>query len=345
MKRLNLTRPDDWHVHLRDGIFLKNTVPATANSFQRALVMPNLKPALTGVDSIIKYKSRIEKFIPSNSTFTPYFTLYLNETINPYEMEKAKEHSFILGGKLYPAGATTHSEEGFKSIKKMYPLFEVMQKNNLVLQIHGEETQGDIFDREAQFIKESLAPLLKDFPKLRIVLEHISSAYAVNFILETPDNIAATITPHHLAYNRNDLLASGVKPHFYCLPILKRKSDQIALQKAAISGNPKFFAGTDSAPHAVSKKESTCGCAGIFSAPYAIAYYTEIFESLNALNRLNPFLSQFGAQFYQMPTSKEEIILLKESTNIPPKLNFGNTFVIPMGAGGTISWRMHGSTQ
>lgn len=338
MRTLSITRPDDWHVHLRDNDALKHTVPATAHHFARALVMPNLKPALTTVVAVNAYRQRIIAAIGHHPHFTPYMTLYLNETVTPDELNVMAKNPYILGAKLYPAGATTHSDEGARSIRALYPLFEIMQTNNLVLQIHGEVTYGDIFERESLFINTYLTPLLRDFPKLRIVLEHISTRMAVTFVTQAPNTVAATITPHHLLYNRNHLLAGGIKPHYYCLPVLKHADDQIALQQAAVSGNSKFFAGTDSAPHAQNQKESACGCAGVYSAPFAVAMYAQIFDNLDSMAKLDAFMSQFGARFYQLPILTDRIELVKEPQIIPQTLPFGHDYVVPLAAGSTLQW-------
>ncbi|KTC85086.1 dihydroorotase [Legionella brunensis] len=343
MESITITRPDDWHVHLRDGLYLEHTVPATAQHFARALIMPNLKPALTTVDAVVAYHQRIISALPKETDFSPFMTLYLNEKVTADELQQIKNYPFILGAKLYPAGATTNSEEGVNSLRALYPLFEVMQTENLVLQVHGEVTEGDIFQREAAFIHTNLVPLIRNFPKLRVILEHISTQVAVDFINQSPETVAATITAHHLIYNRNHLLAGGIRPHYYCLPILKRETDQKALQEAAISGSPKFFAGTDSAPHAVANKESACGCAGIFSAPYAVALYTQVFEQLNALDKLDAFLSRYGAEFYQLPINKGQITLRKSAQLIPSVFPFGKEFVIPVAAGESLTWSVHES--
>lgn len=343
MQTLVINRPDDWHVHLRDGDLLAFTVPATANNFARALIMPNLKPALTTLESIKAYRDRISAHIPTNTTFTPYMTYYLNESVSPEDLSQAALLPYILGAKLYPAGATTNSEAGARSLTALYPLLEVMQDNNLVLQVHGEVTHSDIFDREALFIEDQLKPLIANFPKLRVVLEHISTQAAVEFVQQAPASVAATITPHHLLYNRNHLLAGGLKPHYYCLPILKREKDQQALQRAVCSGNPKFFAGTDSAPHAKSTKENACGCAGIYSAPFAQVLYAQVFDNLANLPKLNHFMSYFGAEFYQLPINQEHIELIKSPQTIAESLPFGLEQVIPMAAGETISWSIHGT--
>lgn len=338
MQSIEIIYPDDWHVHLRDEIFLKSTVPYAACNFGRVLVMPNLPCPLITVEALIQYRDRILALIPAGSVFAPYMTLYLNNLTTPEILTKAKQFAFILGAKLYPANATTHSNAGVADILSLYPLFEIMQNEDLVLQIHGEDPSVDIFDREKLFITNFLIPITKQFPRLRIVLEHISTKIAVEFVQNASSYVAATITPHHLLYDRNDLLNQGIKPHLYCLPILKRQEDKIALRKAAASGNPKFFAGTDSAPHAVSQKESGCGCAGIFSSPFAVAIYTQLFAECEKLNYLEGFLSKFGAQFYRLPYNKNTLLLEKRAQVIPAILPFGNTHVVPIAAGTTISW-------
>ncbi|HAT8180363.1 TPA: dihydroorotase [Legionella pneumophila] len=345
MQTLIINRPDDWHLHLRDGEFLTHTVQASAQHFARALVMPNLKPALTNLSAIESYRNRIIAAIPKQNSFTPYMTFYLNESVKPEELQQAASLSYIVGAKLYPAGATTNAEEGAKSLQALYPLFEVLQTNDLVLQIHGEVTHSDIFEREALFIDEYLKPIAKHFSKLRIVLEHISTKTAVDYVSQGPSNLAATITPHHLLYNRNKLLAGGIRPHYYCLPILKHEKDQKALQFAATSGNPKFFAGTDSAPHAINTKENACGCAGIYSAPFAVALYAQIFDELNQLKKLNDFLSRFGAEFYQLPINQQQLELIKSPQTIPNSMPFGSTHVVPIAAGDTINWSINGFSQ
>lgn len=342
MKHLDILYPDDWHVHFRDEDMLTHTVPATAGTFARALVMPNLKPALTDLDDLLNYRLRILSQLPEASTFTPYMTLYLNHSLSPDTLLRAKQMPFVLGAKLYPQHVTTHSDEGVSDIKALYTHFDIMQSQDLVLQIHGETPTADIFDREAFFIKDTLTTLTKQFPRLRLVLEHISTKQAVQFVQEAGPQVAATITPHHLMYNRNDLLNQGIKPHLYCLPILKRKDDQLALQQAATSGNPKFFAGTDSAPHAVAQKESACGCAGVFSAPYAVAMYAQQFDALGKLGALEAFLSRFGAQFYQLPLNQHTLTLEARGQTIPKTLPFGNTEVVPLAAGLRLSWSVHG---
>lgn len=320
---------------------LQHTATASAQHFARALVMPNLKPALTNLSSIAAYRERIVKALPQHSTFNPYLSFYLNNSVSASELEQAATIPYILGAKLYPAGATTNSEAGAKSLTELYPLLEVLQNHNLVLQIHGEVTHGDIFEREALFIEEYLKPLVRNFPKLRIVLEHISTKAAVDYVRAAPATVAATITPHHLLYNRNKLLAGGLRPHYYCLPILKHEQDQHALHQAICSADPKFFAGTDSAPHSISSKESACGCAGIYSAPFAVALYTQVFDELNKLTLLNHFMGRFGAEFYQLPINQEQIELIKSPQVIPNSLPLGSAQVVPMAAGEIIPWSIH----
>lgn len=341
MQVLVITRPDDWHVHLRDNDALQHTVIATAQHFARALIMPNLKPALTSLSSIKEYRHRILTALPKETSFEPYMTFYLNNFVSAEELHEASQIPYVKGAKLYPAGATTNSEAGVHSLKDLYPLLEILQSNNLVLQIHGEVTHSDIFERESLFIEEFLKPLVLNFPKLRIVLEHISTHAAIDYVTQAPATVAATITPHHLLYNRNKLLVGGVRPHYYCLPILKHEKDQKALQEAACSGNPKFFAGTDSAPHSINTKENDCGCAGIYSAPYALALYTQVFDDLNRLTKLNDFMSRFGADFYQVPLNKKQIELIKVPQTIPNKLPFGTNQVVPIAAGEIIQWSIH----
>ncbi|USQ13828.1 dihydroorotase [Legionella lytica] len=341
MKSLIISQPDDWHVHFRDNEVLEHTVSASAAHFARVLVMPNLKPALTNLPAISAYRERILAVLPNDHNFTPYMTFYLNESVTATELEHAAATPYILGAKLYPAGATTNSEAGAKSLSALYPLLEVMQEQNLVLQIHGEVTHSDIFERETLFIDEYLKPLVLNFPRLRIILEHISTQAAVNFVSEAPETVAATITPHHLLYNRNQLLAGGIRPHYYCLPILKHERDQKALQQAACSGNPKFFAGTDSAPHSIHNKENACGCAGIYSAPFALALYAQVFDELNQLTKLNHFMSHYGAEFYQLSINPKQVELIKSPQTLPTTMPLGTELVVPIAAGETIQWSIH----
>jgi dihydroorotase len=338
MQSVCITQPDDWHVHFRDGAMLQSTVPATAKHFGRALVMPNLEKPLTSLDDLLAYRTRVIDAAKEHPDFKPYFTFYLNESVLPETLLAAKKNAFILGGKLYPAGVTTNSTEGARSIRALYPLFEAMQACDLVLQIHGEVIGGDIFEREALFIQTHLKNIVRDFPKLRIVLEHISTEVAAQYVENAPDTLAATITPHHLLYDRNQLLAGGIRPHYYCLPILKHARDKQALRAAATSGNPKFFAGTDSAPHGKNQKECASGCAGIYSAPFALSMYAEVFDSMQALDRLNPFLGQFGADFYQLSRSNHEVTLVRESIQVPEYFDFKTTHIVPVHAGGQFAW-------
>jgi dihydroorotase len=317
---------------------LTHTVPATAKHFTRALVMPNLKPALTTLPALLDYRQRILQAGQNFPTFTPYMTLYLNEQLTPKTMDDASCIPFVLGAKLYPAGVTTHAEQGAKSIQALYPVLDIMQAKQLTLQVHGECLDGDIFEREARFIETHLKTIIRDFPKLSIVLEHISTKDAVDFVMQAPSHIGATITPHHLRYNRNHLLASGVKPHYYCLPILKHAKHQQALLEAAVSGNPKFFAGTDSAPHPKRAKESACGCAGIYSAPFAVAMYAEAFELMGKITKLDAFLSHFGAEFYRLSRNKTSLEIIKKPQKIPKSLALGHTRVVPVAADDSLKW-------
>ena len=302
--------------------------------------MPNLVPPLTTCDALLAYRTRIMEASLAYPAFKPYMTFYLNESVQPEMLIEAKQHAFILGAKLYPAGVTTNAAAGARSIQALYPMFDAMQAHDLVLQIHGEVLEGDVFDREALFIQQHLIPLMRDFPKLRIVLEHISTEAAVNFVSDAPDTLAATITPHHLLYNRNQLLSGGIRPHYYCLPILKRLRDQRALQVAAVSGNAKFFAGTDSAPHGKNQKECALGCAGIYSAPFALSMYAEVFEAMDAMNKLDAFLGHFGAAFYQLMPSEKKIELVREPLHVPKTLALGDTEVVPVHAGEAFAWRV-----
>lgn len=341
VQTLVICRPDDWHVHFRDGVVLEDTVNATALHFARALVMPNLKPALTTLASLLAYRTRILAALKKTNNFEPFMTFYLNEHLPMEDLAEASQYPFILGAKLYPAGATTNASEGAASIKALYPHFAFMEEKDWVLQIHGEENAGDIFDREAQFIENQLMPLTKAFPRLRIVLEHVSTQKAVDFVKAASNQVAATVTPQHLLFNRNDLFVGGIKPHLYCLPILKRQSDQRAIQEVVLSGHPKFFAGTDSAPHPKNQKEGGCGCAGVYSAPFALPLYTHLFDTHSVLNRLEPFVSQFGADFYQVPCQKTQMKLIKKQQVVPDVLTLGDDWVVPILAGQTLAWSVH----
>lgn len=343
MEQISLIRPDDWHCHLRDEAFLSRTVADTARRFARAIVMPNLAPPIMTVSEAEKYRQRILSHVPQDVEFTPLMTLYLTEELSTATLQAAKASGLIMACKLYPAGATTHSAAGVRKLTQIYPLLACLEEIDLPLLIHGESIDPtvDIFDREQYFIKHELAPLLRHFPRLRVVLEHISTQAAVDFVYESSAKLAATITAHHLWYNRNALLSGGLHPHYYCMPILKRSTDQAALLKAATSGHAQFFLGTDSAPHAQSRKESACGCAGIYTAYAAIELYAQLFEQQQALNQLEKFASVNGALFYQLPINGEKITLIKSSWQIPEKLPFGNTTVIPMLAGETLDWQIY----
>ena len=342
MQTLILTRPDDWHIHLRDGLTLQNTVKDVANQFARAIVMPNLVPPITNVALAHHYKDEIEKHIPEGVDFSPLMTLYLTDKTSVDDIKQAMQTDDIKACKLYPAGATTNSDLGLSQIENAYPVFEAMQKYRMPLLIHGEVTDKDIdiFDREKIFIERTLMPLVKQFPELKIVLEHITTENAVDFVMNSGSNVAATITAHHLLSNRNDMLVGGIRPHLFCLPILKRQHHQQALLKAATSGSPKFFLGTDSAPHAKDKKETSCGCAGCYTAQAAIELYAEAFDAMNALDKLEAFASFNGPDFYNLPRNKTKITLIKQAWFMPEKLELGDSIVIPYRAGEVINWKL-----
>ncbi len=341
MEKLTLTRPDDFHLHLRDGEALKAVLPHTVRTFARAIVMPNLKPPIRSYFDAKAYRDRIIKAIPAGKKFEPLMTLYLTDNTTPEDIITAKASEFVKAVKYYPAGATTNSESGVTDIRKCDRVFSAMQEVDLPLLLHGEVTHKDvdIFDREKVFIEQYLIPLRQRFPKLRIVLEHITTLDAVKFVLAN-DNIMATITPQHLLFNRNSIFNGGIRPHYYCLPILKRETHRQALLEAATSGNPKFFLGTDSAPHSRDKKENDCGCAGCYSALHAIELYAEVFESVNALDKLEAFASFYGADFYQLPRNTEQITLIKNTWRIPDKLPFTDSEIVPLRAGEEITWQM-----
>jgi len=342
MDELTITRPDDWHTHLRDGDALATTVAHTAQRFARAIVMPNLSPPVTTTVLAKAYRERIRAHVPADCHFTPLMTLYLTDQTEPQEIVRAKQTDYILAAKLYPAGATTHSAAGVTALKKIHPVLASMEQQGLPLLVHGEVTdpEVDIFDREKYFIDRCLQPLRSQFPALRMVFEHITTREAVEFVQSSPAHVAATITPQHLMYNRNALLAGGIHPHHYCLPVLKREHHRRALLEAAISGNPKFFLGTDSAPHERSHKESACGCAGIYSAHAALEFYAEIFSEAGALNRLEAFSSFYGANFYGLPRNKESLTLKKASWPVPASYALGSGQLIPLRAGLEAAWRL-----
>jgi len=340
MQQLSIIRPDDWHVHLRDGSVLKNTVAHTARYFGRAIVMPNLSPAVTSTKNALAYQQRILEHIPDGSAFKPLMTLYLTDNTAPSEITSAKASGQIFGVKLYPAGATTNSESGVTAIEKIYPCLETMSELGMPLLIHGEVTQDsvDIYDREKIFIDTILSKICTQFPDLKIVLEHITTKQAVEFVTMASENIAATITPQHLLYNRNHMLVGGIRPHYYCLPVLKRNEHQQALLKIVASGNKKFFLGTDSAPHATNTKENACGCAGCFSAHAALELYAEVFEKLNALDKLEAFSSFNGPDFYGLPRNTDYISLTKTSWQAPAFYEFGDQQITPLRANEQLLW-------
>ena len=341
-QRLTITRPDDWHVHLRDGPALAAVVAATADSFGRAIVMPNLKPPVTSVAAAAAYRDRIRAALPANSAFEPLMTLYLTDNTSASEIERARASGFVHAVKYYPAGATTNSDAGVTAIERAYPALAAMERSGVVLSIHGEVTDPDVdvFDRERAFVDRLLGRIVRDFPALRVVLEHITTAEAAAFVAAAGPTVAATITPQHLLYSRNALFLGGVRPHWYCLPILKRETHRKALVAAATSGNPKYFLGTDSAPHAKATKENACGCAGCYTAPYALALYAEAFEAARALDRLEGFASFFGADFYRLPRNRDTVTLIREPAGVPATLPFGDTTVVPLRAGERLPWRL-----
>ncbi|WP_018882060.1 MULTISPECIES: dihydroorotase [unclassified Thioalkalivibrio] len=342
MNRLTLTRPDDWHLHLRDGDVLASVLPDTARRFRRAIIMPNLKPPVTTLEAAAEYRDRILAALPEEADFDPLMTLYLTEGTTPGMIDAAKASGFVHGVKLYPAGATTNAASGVTDIRRCYPVFEAMQRVDLPLLIHGEVTDPDvdIFDREAVFIERHLEPLIRDFPELRVVLEHITTESAVQFIQDGPANVASTFTPQHLLYNRNALFAGGMRPHHFCLPILKRERHRKALVEAATSGHPRFFLGTDSAPHPRHAKESACGCAGIYSAHAAIELYAEAFAAADALDRLEGFASHFGPDFYKLPRNTDTLTLERSPWTVPEAVLFGHDPGVPLRAGETIAWQL-----
>ncbi|AAN56679.1 dihydroorotase [Shewanella oneidensis MR-1] len=342
MKTLTITRPDDWHIHLRDGAQLTDTVRDISRYMGRAIVMPNLVPPAIDTETALAYYDRIKARVPAGSQFEPLMVLYLTDKTSPDEIRKAKASGKVFAAKLYPAGATTNSDSGVTDLKNIYPALEAMQEVGMLFLVHGEVTDSsiDIFDRERVFIENILSKIVTDFPNLKIVLEHITTKDAVDFVTQASDNVAATITAHHLLYNRNHMLAGGIRPHFYCLPILKRNTHQQALLAAAASGNKKFFLGTDSAPHAKDRKEAACGCAGSYTAHAAIELYAEAFESVNALDKLEAFASFNGPDFYNLPRNSDTITLVKKAWDIPASYPLGDTNVVPIRAGEQIDWQV-----
>jgi dihydroorotase len=342
MNTLTLRRPDDWHVHLRDGAALAAVVKFTAQRFGRAIVMPNLKPAITTAASARAYRERILAALPAGSHFEPLLTLYLTDSTTPDEIDRARATGFIHGVKLYPAGATTHSDAGVTDIANVHRVLARMEEIAMPLLVHGETAHPDVdvFDRETRFIESVLQPLVERYPGLRVVFEHITTARAVEFVSGARAGVGATITPQHLLHNRNAIFSGGIKPHYYCLPILKRERDRQALVGAATGGNPRFFLGTDSAPHERAAKESACGCAGMFTAHAAIELYAEAFESAGRLDRLEGFASHFGADFYGLPRHDETLTLVKESWLPPAVYEFGDGDLVPYRAGEAVAWRL-----
>ncbi len=340
--KLTITRPDDWHLHVRDGDLLKDIVPFTAQQFSRAIIMPNLAPPNITTTQALSYRERILAALPANTKFNPLMTLYLTDNTDPQEITLAKQSGHVHAVKLYPAGATTNSDAGVTDIKKCYKVLEALQKNNMPLLVHGEVTDSDIdiFDREKAFIDKVLIPTRQAFPQLKIVFEHITTRQATEFVLSEDEHTAATITPQHLLYNRNAIFSGGIRPHYYCLPVLKREEHRQALAAAAISGSEKFFLGTDSAPHAQDKKENSCGCAGIFSAPLAIELYARAFEENNALDKLEGFASFFGADFYALPRNTDSITLEKKNWTVPNDYPLGKGKIVPLHAGENETWLM-----
>jgi dihydroorotase len=340
--RLTLIRPDDWHLHLRDGPQMAAVLPDSARRFARAIVMPNLRTPVRTVQEAAAYRQRILSALPEGTAFEPLMTLYLTDDTPPEEIAAARRSGFVHGVKLYPAGATTHSDAGVTRISRCFHALEKMEEQGLPLLVHGEVTdpEVDVFDREAVFLEEVLGPLLQRFARLRVVLEHITTRQAAQFIEVTGPNVAATITPHHLLLNRNALFQGGIRPHHYCLPVLKREEHREALVAAAISGNPKYFLGTDSAPHARDLKEAACGCAGVYSAHAALELYAVAFEEAGALDKLEGFARRFGPQFYGLPVNRESVTLERDEWTVPATLAFGDARLVPLRAGETIPWKL-----
>lgn len=340
-QQITLRAPDDWHIHLRDGTALARTVGDAAKQFRRAIIMPNLVPPVVNAENALAYRTRIEAEVPEGADFTPLMVIYLTDNTTPEVVQEAHAAG-VVAAKLYPAGATTNSDSGVTDIANIYPALEAMQSCGMKLLLHGEVTSSDIdiFDRERVFIETILSRVVDDFPTLKIVLEHITTAHAAEFVAQARDGVAATITAHHLLYNRNHMLVGGIRPHYYCLPILKRSRHQSALIEAATSGSPKFFLGTDSAPHAQGKKETACGCAGCYTAFSAIELYAEAFEQAGKLERLEGFASEFGPDFYGLPRNSGTITLVREPWTLPSGLPMGKDSLIPLAAGETLNWRL-----
>jgi len=340
MTSFELTLPDDWHIHLRDEAALATTVPDVAHWAGRAIVMPNLTPPVATTSDALAYRDRILQHVPTGIGFEPLMTLYLTDNTTEAMVAEAADCPHVHGIKLYPAGATTNSDAGVTALRSLYPVFDAMQRHDLPLLIHGEVTDDhvDIFDREKAFIDSALGPIVGAFPALRVVFEHITTADAVEFVRAAGDQVAATVTAHHLLYNRNDLLVGGIKPHLFCLPVLKRDRHQLALRQAVTSGHPRFFLGTDSAPHARGDKESSCGCAGCYTAHAALALYAEVFEEENALDQLERFASFNGPDFYRLPRNTRSVKLTKHAVSVPDTLPLGDGTLVPIRAGEHVAW-------
>lgn len=347
MQQISLTRPDDWHLHLRDGDAMRSALADTARVFHRAIIMPNLKPPVSSTDAALAYRRRILDALPPGSDFEPLMTLYLTDNLDPQEVLRAWRSGHVRAAKLYPAGATTNSDSGVTRMEAIYPVLEVMAQEGMPLLVHGEVTRSDvdIFDREQAFIEEVLAPLSDRLPSLKIVLEHITTEQAVEFVSRAHPRIAATITAHHLLYNRNDLLVGGIRPHLYCLPVLKRDRHQRALLRAATSGSPRFFLGTDSAPHPRHLKEAACGCAGCYTAHAALELYAEAFAGENALDRLEGFASFHGPDFYGLPRNSDRITLERRPWTVDREQALGQDRLVPLRAGETVQWRIRGDSN
>lgn len=342
--RLVIRQPDDWHVHLRDGAMLETVAAYTARQFARAIIMPNLTPPVITVAAAEAYRDRILKAVPSELQFTPLMTCYLTDSIDLAEVSKGFTAGVFTACKLYPANATTNSTFGVSDVKNIYGVLEEMQRIGMPLLVHGEVTDShvDIFDREAVFIERVMKQVVADFPGLKVVFEHITTADAASFVMESGDNIGATITPQHLTYNRNAMLVGGIRPHFYCLPVIKREEHRLALRKVATSGSPKFFLGTDSAPHTKDAKENACGCAGVFNAPFAMESYAKTFEEEGALDKLEAFASENGPRFYGLPLNERRIVLERAPTTVPDYVEGGGNRLVPFLAGETLDWRFAG---
>ena len=339
---ITITRPDDWHLHLRDGAIMASVLPHTARQFARAIIMPNLKPPVTTTEQALAYRERILAALPAGMQFEPLMTLYLTDNTTPEEILRAKASGVIHAVKLYPAGATTNSDAGVTDVRKCYAALEAMQRIGMPFLMHGEVTDPDIdiFDREAVFIDRIMTPLRRDMPELKVVFEHITTKEAAQYVSESGPSTAATITAHHLLYNRNELFKGGIRPHYYCLPVLKRETHRLALVQAATSGDAKFFLGTDSAPHARETKEHACGCAGCYTALHAMELYAHAFDQAGALDKLEGFASIHGPAFYKLPRNSGTMTLVRESWTLPAELAMGNATVVPLNGGETIDWAM-----